>query len=208
MKKLFILAFTFCYSLAISQSLQIDSLLKADADLVIEEIKFMYDYDQALREYTIFKTFDKRKTDSIESLDSEVMRKFIAQNKFKSDTLSKYIFKKYINHFDDVHTNRIIQLTKKYGFPSKERLQLYSKKEFDEEFDPYILLVHAPKQYWEELKVLMKRELERGTIDRCKFGHLLWHFNGRKDINDLLNNGFEYVEDESGTKRLSAVNCD
>ena len=87
MKKLFILAFTFCYSLAISQNLQIDSLLKADADLVIEEIKFMYDYDQALREYTIFKTFDKRKTDSIESLDSEVMRKFIAQNKFKTSKI-------------------------------------------------------------------------------------------------------------------------
>ncbi|WP_201309307.1 hypothetical protein [Flavobacterium sp. MK4S-17] len=122
--------------------------------------------------------------------------------------MSKYIFKNYINYFDDLHTKRIIQLTKKYGFPSRERLELYSQKEFGEEFNPYILMVHAPKVYWEELKVLMKQELLYGTIDRCKYGHLLWHFNGRKDVNDLLNNGFEYIVDENGTKTLSAVNCD
>ncbi|MUV04317.1 hypothetical protein GN157_11410 [Flavobacterium rakeshii] len=208
MKKLFILAFIFYYSLTTAQSIAKDTLLKRDIDLVIEEVKFMYDYDQALREYTLFKTFDKSKTDSIENLESDLTRKYIVENKFKSDTLSKHIFKNYINHFDDLHTKRIIELTKKYGFPSKERLELYSQKELGDEFNPYILLVHAPKAYWEELKVLMKQELLDGTVDRCKYGHLLWHFNGRKDVNDLLNNGFEYIEDEDGTKRLSAVNCD
>ena len=208
MKKLFILAFSFCYSIAISQDISKEDLLKKDIDIVIEEIKFMYDYDQALREYTLFKTFDKSITDSIETLDSELTRKFIVDNKFKSDSLSNYIFKNYINHFDDLHTRKIIQMTKKYGFPSKERLEKYSLKELGEEFDPYILLVHAPKHYWEELKVLMQQELANGTINRCKYGHMLWHFNGRKDINDLLENGFEYVEDENGSRTLSAVDCD
>lgn len=208
MKKLFLLAIVFFSGHLVAQNSEKDKLLKRDVDIVIEEIRFMYDYDQALREYTLYKTFDKSKTDSIENLSPEFTRKFLTDNKFKSDTLTKYIFKNYINHFDDIHTNRIIKMTKMYGFPSKERLEKYSGKQLGEEFDPYILLVHAPKKYNNELKALIKQELLNGTIDKCKYGHLLWHFNGRKDVNDLLNNGFEYIVNENGVRTITAVNCD
>jgi hypothetical protein len=208
MKKLFVIVIVLFSNHLVAQNIEKDNLLKRDVELVIEEVKFMYDYDQALREYTLFKTFDKSKTDSIENLEPELTRKFVLANKFKSDTLSKHIFKTYINHFDELHTGKIIKMTKMYGFPSKKRLEKFSGKQLGEEFDPYILLVHAPKKYWEELKILMKQELADCNIDKCKYGHLLWHFNGRKDINDLLNNGFEYVVNEDGVKTLTAVDCD
>lgn len=210
MKNLFMITAMCICSIALAQknSQNKDELLKADAEIVMEEITFMYDYDQALREYTLFKTFDKHKTDSIENLSPELLRNHIKEHNFKSDSLSKKLNRDYIVHFDDMHTTRIIELTKKYGFPSKERLERLSSKSFPEEVNPYILLVHAPKKHWETLKVLMNSELKNGNITRCEYGHLLWHFNGRKDINDMLNNGFEYVTNESGQRVLTATNCD
>ncbi len=40
-------------------------------DTIVEELIFSYEYDQALREYLIYKTFDKAVTDSIENLENE-----------------------------------------------------------------------------------------------------------------------------------------
>src|SRR5690606_41942524 len=57
-----------------------------DIDLIVEELKFMYDTDQALREYTLFKTYNKAITDSIENLSQDKVREYIISNSFKSDS--------------------------------------------------------------------------------------------------------------------------
>ena len=97
----------------------------------------------------------------------------------------------------------MIDITKKYGFPGVKRIRQYYDKEFaDPEFSPYILLVHAPRRYWEELKELMKAELEEGRIDRCTYGHMLWQFTGRQSFQPLLDNGFvmEVVDGRTNLK--------
>ena len=78
----------------------------------------------------------------------------------------------------------------------------------DEEFNPYILIVHAPKKYWAELKGLLNKELEAKYLSRCEYGHILWHLNGRKNINDMLNNGFKMIPNAEGQEVLTAVDCD
>jgi len=177
-----------------------DQLLEKDIDILIEEMEFMYGYDQTMREYTIYKTFDKSETDRIESLNDSLRMEEISSRNFKSDSLAKQIWKNYINPKDAEHTKRMIEITKKYGFPGLERIKKYYKKEFtDKEFNPYIILVHAPKQYQEELKSLMKNELDKGRINKCTYGHLLWHFTGRKSFQPMLDNGYEMVKENGKT---------
>ncbi|PHQ28048.1 hypothetical protein [Leeuwenhoekiella nanhaiensis] len=189
-----------------SQSVK-DSLLQKDIVDLVEEMEFMYGYDQILREYIIFKTFDKSETDRIENLPDSLRTEEMTKRRFKSDSIGKLIWKNYINPKDAEHTERMIEITKKYGFPSLNRIKKYYHEEFaDPEFNPYILLVHAPKKYWEELKILMKSELDSGVISKCTYGHLLWHITGRKSFQPMLDNGYEMVVKNGKTTLKSTCN--
>ncbi len=206
---LIILFFTFLQSFAQTANVEIQNeKFENDIDLIVEELKFMYDTDQAIREYNLFKTYDKAITDSIENLPQEKTREYILSKKFKSDSLGKRINEKYILPIDELNTKRIIELTEIYGFPSKSRIEKKYKEKLDEEFNPYILIVHAPKKYWDELKVIIKKELDSKHLSRCEYGHILWHLNGRKNIQDMLDNGFKLVPNENGQQILSAVDCE
>lgn len=182
-----------------SQSVK-DSLLKKDIKVLVEEMEFMYGYDQSLREYTIFKTFDKTETNRIENLPDSLRFEEMKKRKFESDSIRQQILNNYINPMDALHTERMIAITKKYGFPSVKRIKKYYEKDFvDPEFNPLILLIHAPKKYWEELKELMLNEFEEGTINQCQYGYSLWQFTGRKNFQPMLDNGFIMVEENGKT---------
>ncbi len=182
-----------------------DLLLCEDINSLVEELEFMYGYDQILREYTLFKTFDKSETNRIENLPDNLKTIELDKRKFSSDYVTNMIWQKYINPKDAEHTERMIEIIKKYGFPSVKRIKKYYNKEFiDPEFNPYILLVHAPEKYWEELKILMALELEKGRIDKCTYGHLLWHATGRKSFKPMLDNGYVMTV-ENGQTRLKST---
>ncbi|MCG8808943.1 hypothetical protein G1K57_12175 [Tenacibaculum finnmarkense] len=201
--KLLIITVLFCNS--IFSQISKDSLLKQDIDILVEEMEFMYGYDQTIREYTIYKTFDKSETDKIESLADSLRILEISNRKFKSDTIKKQIWKNYINPMDAKHTERMIEITKKYGFPSIKRIKKYYKKDFaDPEFNPLIIFIHSPKKYWEELKKLMLNEYESGLINQCIYGYSLWQFTGRKSFQPMLDNGFKIVE-ENGKSTLEST---
>jgi len=186
-----------------------DSIFKNDILTIIEELEFMYAYDQTLRKYLIYKTFNKHEIDSIEKLPDSLISKIQSNRNFFSDSIKKNIMKKYIIPKDNEHTERLIAITKKYGFPSVQRIKKYYKKDFvDKEFNPVIIFIHAQKKYWDELKSLMQVEFDNKRINRCTYGYLLWHFNGRKDIKYMLDNGFELKKDKMGRTRLEATNCD
>lgn len=177
-----------------------DSLLQKDILVLVEEMEFMYGYDQTLREYTIYKTFDKSETDRIESLPDSLQHIELSKRKFVSDTISKHIFKNYINPMDAKHTERMIEITKKYGFPSLNRIKKYYDNEFtDPEFNPLILFIHSPRKYWDELKTLMLEEYKNGTINQCQYGYLLWQFTGRQSFQSMLENGYELIEKDGKT---------
>ncbi len=182
-----------------------DFLLQKDIVNLVEEMEFMFGYDQTLREYIVFKTFDKSETDRIEKLPDSLKVKEMSQRKFESDSLGKFIWKNYINPKDAEHTKRLIEITKKYGFPSVKRIKKHYEKDFiDPEFNPLIIFIHSPKEFWEQLKELMKNEYKNGTINKCQYGYLLWHFSGRKSFKPMLDNGFEMVK-ENGISRLKST---
>jgi len=73
------------------------------------------------------------------------------------------------------HTERMIEITKKYGFPSVKRIKKYYSKDFvNPEFNPLIIFIHSPKKYWRKLKELMLNEYNNGTINQCQYGYMLW----------------------------------
>lgn len=206
MKNARILAFFLTTTLTYSQSPKED-LFKRDVAALVEEMEFMYGYDQLLWEYLIFKTFNKDETDSLEMLPDSLRSVVVKERKFVNDSLGKIISREYIKPKDAIHTARIIEITKTYGFPSSKRIRQYYDKEFsDPEFSPSILLVHAPRSYWEELKLPMKNELEEDRIDRCTYGHMLWHFTGRQSFQPMLDNGFVMEEKNGRTHMIST--CD
>ena len=183
-------------SLSVFAQTDKDALFKADIDEIVEKLEFMYGYDQTLREYIYYKSFDKCKTDSIEATNNQNKRLI-------SSSLELTIWKLYINPMDSIHTKELISITKKYGFPSTKRIKKYYKKGFvNPEFNPAVIFIHSPKIYWEELKVLMKSELDEGRVDRCTYGFMLWHLNGRHDWKNLLDNGYIMEGNE-----LKAIDC-
>ncbi|MUP47408.1 hypothetical protein E0K83_16830 [Gramella sp. BOM4] len=203
--KLKLLIFGIIVSNAIYAQSAKDALLQKDINVLVEEMEFMYGYDQTMREYTVFKTFDKSETDRIENLPDSLRVEEMKKRRFISDSISKLIYKKYINPMDAEHTERMIEITKKYGFPSTERIRKYYKKEFaDPEFNPLIIFIHSPNRYWDELKELMLKEYQNGIINQCQYGYALWQFTGRKSFQPMLDNGFEMVE-ENGKKTLKST---
>lgn len=184
----------------------LDSLLKRDIIEITEELIFMYEFDQALREYYIYKSFDKSVTDSIEDLPQDKRTEYLKNNNFQSDIGSK-ISSEYIIPFDEKHTERLIEITEKYGFPNVSRIKQFYDLELDKEFNPLILFIHSPESYWEDLKILAEEQYKAGNLKKCDYGYLLWHLNGRNDFQYFLDYGYEYVE-ENGIRVLKAVNCD
>lgn len=202
--KLKLVIFTILISNSIYSQSAKDSLLQKDINVLVEEMEFMYGYDQTIREYTIYKTFDKSETNRIENLPDSLRNEEMKNRKFESDSIGKLIWKKYINPMDAEHTKRMIEITKKYGFPSVERIKKYYEKEFiDPEFNPLIIFIHSPRKYWVELKELMLKEYQNGIINQCQYGYALWQFTGRKSFQPMLDNGFEMIEENGKTKLKS-----
>jgi hypothetical protein len=200
---------TIIFLLTIASSLyaqsEKDSLLKKDILILVEEMEFMYSYDQTLREYITFRTFDKSETNRIEGLPDSLQT---IERKLRgdiSDTLAHKIWKNYINPKDAEHTARLIEITRKYGFPSIKRIREYYDKDFEDiEFNPFILFIHSPKEYWNEIDDLLKTELNEERINRCTYGFFLWHISGRKSFQVMLDNGYEFTE-ENGKQILKST---
>lgn len=182
-----------------------DSLLIANGAELIQEMRMMWNYDQAVREYISYQSFDKHFTDSIELLNDTIRERLVDSIRL-SATNSKKVWDNYITPADNLHAKRMIEIIKTYGFPSKKRVETLTNIKLD--YQPYILLMHTSKVYWDELKVLIEAERKNGNIpNQCEYGYMLWHLNGRNNINYFLENGF-VMEDHNGSKRFIPKHCD
>ena len=111
MKLRFIMIVVLLFNIICAQSKK-DLLLQKDILSLVEEMEFMYGYDQTLREYTIFKTFNKSETDRLEKLPKSILKKEISKRQFESDSIGIHIWKNYINPKDSAHTKRMIEIKK------------------------------------------------------------------------------------------------
>lgn len=194
----FLLGFilTSCYS---QKNIDIkEKRFEQKIDTIVEELKFSYEYDQSLREYLIYKTFDKAVTDSIENLENEKDRlNYIFSTNFKSD-LGKRILKEFVHPSDDKFTERLIAITDSVGYPSLKRIKKYYKTELPEEFNPTILFIHSKEKYWSKINEIADREFENGNMGKCDYGYIRWHTSGRKENKYLNEYGIKYGANSKG----------
>ena len=166
-----------------------EELFKQSIDSIMDELRFSYQYDQAMREYILYKTFNKSITDSIETLDDP--REYIFSHNFKTSK-AKRIWEEFIHPADDKFTKLMIDISNKYGYPSLKRIKKYYNGIIPSEFNPTVLLVHSRKKYWSEMDSMVEREFKMGNMGKCDYGYIKWHISGRLENSFLKNNGIKF----------------
>ena len=74
---------------------------------------------------------------------------------------------------DKENTKLLIDITKKRGWVSKDGLGC------TEYISPMIIFRHAPKEFWEEIRPLIKKEYEEERMNSATYGFIENHLNGR-----------------------------
>ncbi|MFD2517708.1 hypothetical protein [Salinimicrobium flavum] len=204
MKKIYILFLIFVSNFTFAQADK-DSLLAQDADLLIEELRFIHGLDQGTRKYLDYGSFNKSFTDSIEGLSKDEIK--VAEESLQLSKASRSkIWENFLNPLDSLKANRMIEIIEKYGFPSEKRLQKYSDQKID--FSARTILVHTPFSFKEKMIPIIDREYKAGNLkNQCEYGYLLWHLNGRSDFKYMLENGYEMKKKTDGTFELTP-NCE
>jgi len=74
---------------------------------------------------------------------------------------------------DVKNTERLIAITKKYGFPNNKRLGVYPSR-------AYFIFVHSPRNYFKEIEELIEKEFKESRISEYEKAYIFWHTGGRK----------------------------
>lgn len=127
--------------------------------------------------------FEKDKYKLVEELDSMVSLDQSIRFDVQLEESSK---RQKMIEVQETNTKRIVEIIKKYGFPSVERLE--------QGIPVWIILQHASLDYREELLELLEKEFKAKRIPNNEYQMIIWHLNGRKglpikmegiEINDL-----------------------
>ena len=80
-----------------------------------------------------------------------------------------------MNNIDDANTEKLIELTRKYGFPNNKRLNEYKSKS-------YFIFVHSSQKFSKEIRKLILKEYNEGRITEYKKEYIFWNINGRNGM--------------------------
>lgn len=95
--------------------------------------------------------------------------------KFKHDSIYKTI-----TVIDSINTNKLLALTRQYGFPSKERLGTYHAS-------AYFIFVHSARKYFDEIRTLINEEYDAKRISEYERAYIFWHLDGRNGMMPSVN---------------------
>lgn len=149
-----------------------------DKKILNQEIDSIYALDQNVR-LSFFEV------DSIYKLE----KFFYMQPKSKKIEVLSDLYDDYQKKIDSLNelmksndftnTERLIEITKEYGFPSEERLDVYKAK-------AYMIFVHSPREYFHEIVSLVNKETNEGRINDYQKEYIFWHINGRKGMPPMM----------------------
>lgn len=158
-----------------SDKIEKDYTLSNDKIKVIsKQIDSMYNLDQNLRHTFDTIDFKYKLTDGVSTymfVGNDKLQKKLGDQYFnykkETDSLSKLM-----RRTDSLNTLKLIDLTKKYGFPNNKRLGEYKSK-------AYLLFVHSPRYFFPIIDTLVEKEYEAGRISEYKRKFIRWHLDGR-----------------------------
>lgn len=130
------------------------------AELIVE-FKEMVKVGQLNRFYISLKTFDQSLIDSVKKLTIEENIKFRQTHKSELSKEQVDSLWNVQNKIDLKNTNRLYNITKKYGWLSKTKL--------DSVVNSMIFLFHTPKETIEKMQALLMEEVRSNRMDPIEF---------------------------------------
>lgn len=146
-----ILAFVVLLSMSCSDKYHLTANQKVS---LISTIDAMYVKGQSLR-------LMLAKTDSVFGLGNHAFgvtiqkKKALLGNKYNAYKHKKDSIWTVIKKNDEINTQQLIDITKKYDFPNNKRLGVYKSK-------AYWIFVHSPSTYFNEVRQLIESEFKAG----------------------------------------------
>ena len=89
-------------------------------------------------------------------------------------TEEKKILWKIQSDIDEYNTKRFIQIIREHGFVDSSNSNV-------KDAATYIILMHAPRKYYNDLQKLLQEERKKGNIDKSSYGLITWHIKGRPE---------------------------
>lgn len=86
----------------------------------------------------------------------------------------KIILHEILKPLDRKNTEKLIEITKKYGFPGMDYLH--------HDIPIFMIFVHSEKKYHQEIKKLILEEFEKGRISEFEKDYILWHLKNRNGM--------------------------
>lgn len=173
-KALLIFIYMFAFS-GYSQA-EKDSLLAKDYSEVYKKLKFMhYLEDTVLNLYTM----DEYEGIAVEKTFQYYLKKnIIANNPVTSIDVLKYLevyvqkdipsdSKSFIRKANNANAKSLIEITEKYGYPSKERITKYVG--FYDLPSLSINFAIRKNRYFNDLKKLLKKEVKKGNMKKSEY---------------------------------------
>lgn len=132
-----------------------------------DEIDIMAENDQKDR-LALYNLDSIYKQDRFTTMKPKKLKKELLGSKFeeyqsKIDSLWIEIKKN-----DEINTKKLIDLTKKYGFPNNKRLKVYKSK-------AYFIFVHAPINYFKLINEIVEKEYSESRITEYEKEYIYWH---------------------------------
>ena len=105
-------------------------------------------------------------------------------NELKAESYNRLATRNAVamEYIDSISTSELIRITKKYGFPSYDRLKAELDGKVDKKLisSPHIVFVHSSRQFFPEVRSLVIKEYLKGRMNKNVCSHIFWHLNGRE----------------------------
>lgn len=167
----------FCCLLVLTACTTPKKVTEANKALLQESLKQIMVKNQQYRGLIQWGTFRQEKVDSIQSLSVEAMRAYLLEPEFELTPDEEDSLRVLQNQLDKENTLQLMDLVKKYGWLSQEKLDL--------PFSPSRLLFNTPVEQFEDLRVLLLKEVKEKRMPGLDFAKFVDNLLLKQDLKQL-----------------------
>ena len=152
------------------KNLSIDDQYKINA-----MIDSMQTLDQK-NKYNII-TIEKKYRVDVNSNNGKILTKKLKKEKlgvnYDSYKRSKDSLREIFEKTNNLNTERLIDITEKYGYPGRKRISNYTASALS-------IFINSNKNYFSKIREIIAKEYKAKRISEYEKDFILWHVNGRK----------------------------
>jgi hypothetical protein len=161
-----------------------------DRRYISRAVDSMYSNDQDIRSslWQIDSIYKVGRNSTGRFLTSKQKKQKLGQDYHNYENAQDSIYS-IMKEINITNTRKLIEITQKFGFPSMERLKATKAK-------AYLIFVHAPKKYYEEIRSLITSEFKANRISEYEKAYIFWHINNRVGFPPRLSKKGKVIYDQ------------